>query len=71
MNQWLSAIRKTTISNTNLLNYFHPGVFHKNKWTCCKRVIQSGQWIQSRVLQKGYKNQSNLRKSSSGEAGRL
>lgn len=41
MNQWLSAIRKTTISNTNLLNYFHPGVFHKNKWTCCKRVIQS------------------------------
>ena len=50
MNQWLSAIRKTTISNTNLLNYFHPGVFHKNKWTCCKRVIQSGQWIQSRVL---------------------
>ncbi|XP_078363038.1 rasGAP-activating-like protein 1 isoform X2 [Oculina patagonica] len=41
MNQWLSAIRKTTISNPKMLSYFHPGVFHKNKWTCCKRVIKT------------------------------
>lgn len=41
MNQWLSAIRKTTISNPKMLSSFHPGVFHKNKWTCCKRVIKT------------------------------
>lgn len=40
MNQWLSAIRKTTISNSKMLTNFHPGVFHKNKWTCCKRVLR-------------------------------
>lgn len=40
MNQWLSAIRKTTISNPKMLSYFHPGVFHKNKWTCCKRALR-------------------------------
>lgn len=40
MNQWLSAIRKTTISNSKMLSYFHPGVFHKNKWTCCKRALR-------------------------------
>ncbi|CAH3197948.1 unnamed protein product, partial [Porites evermanni] len=42
MNQWLSAIRKTTISNPKMLSCFHPGVFHKNKWTCCKRALRQG-----------------------------
>ncbi|KAJ7387168.1 RasGAP-activating-like protein 1 [Desmophyllum pertusum] len=52
MNRWLSAIRKTTISNPKMLSYFHPGVFHKNKWTCCKRVIKTAggcQWTHTHV----------------------
>lgn len=40
MNQWLSAIRKTTIANPKMLSDFHPGTFHKNKWTCCKRLLR-------------------------------
>ncbi|XP_022103860.1 rasGAP-activating-like protein 1 isoform X3 [Acanthaster planci] len=33
--QWLSAIRKTCVSNPNMLNTFHPGAFRGSKWTCC------------------------------------
>ncbi|XP_068678969.1 rasGAP-activating-like protein 1 isoform X1 [Montipora foliosa] len=43
MNQWLSAIRKITISNAISLNEFHPGVFRKTKWTCCKRLLRQAE----------------------------
>ncbi|XP_071789883.1 rasGAP-activating-like protein 1 isoform X1 [Asterias amurensis] len=33
--QWLSAIRKTCVSNAKMLNTFHPGAFRGSKWTCC------------------------------------
>ncbi|KAF7238479.1 RasGAP-activating-like protein 1 [Varanus komodoensis] len=35
LNQWLSAIRKVTISNECMLPFCHPGVFRGNRWTCC------------------------------------
>lgn len=46
MNQWLSAIRKTTISNSNMLTEFHPGAFNKTKWTCCK-LLRKAEGCQS------------------------
>ncbi|KAJ6659120.1 hypothetical protein lerEdw1_019423 [Lerista edwardsae] len=35
LNQWLSAIRKATISNERMLPFCHPGTFRGNRWTCC------------------------------------
>ncbi|KAM3826192.1 rasGAP-activating-like protein 1 isoform 2-T2 [Vipera latastei] len=35
LNQWLSAIRKATISNECMLPFCHPGAFRSNRWTCC------------------------------------
>ncbi|XP_077164219.1 rasGAP-activating-like protein 1 isoform X2 [Paroedura picta] len=35
LNQWLSAIRKVTISNECMLPFCHPGAFRGNRWTCC------------------------------------
>ncbi|XP_015681813.1 rasGAP-activating-like protein 1 [Protobothrops mucrosquamatus] len=35
LNQWLSAIRKATISNECMLPFCHPGAFRGNRWTCC------------------------------------
>uniref|UniRef100_A0A803THC9 RAS protein activator like 1 n=1 Tax=Anolis carolinensis TaxID=28377 RepID=A0A803THC9_ANOCA len=35
LNQWLSAIRKVTVSNDCMLPFCHPGTFRGNRWTCC------------------------------------
>ncbi|XP_065104401.1 rasGAP-activating-like protein 1 [Paramisgurnus dabryanus] len=35
LNHWLSAIRKVSIYNENMLPSFHPGAYRGNKWTCC------------------------------------
>nr|XP_060641414.1 rasGAP-activating-like protein 1 isoform X1 [Anolis sagrei ordinatus] len=35
LNQWLSAIRKVTVSNDCMLSFCHPGTFRGNRWTCC------------------------------------
>ncbi|XP_056585729.1 rasGAP-activating-like protein 1 isoform X2 [Triplophysa dalaica] len=35
LNQWLSAIRKVSVYNDNMLPSFHPGAYRSNKWTCC------------------------------------
>ncbi|XP_063000421.1 rasGAP-activating-like protein 1 [Elgaria multicarinata webbii] len=35
LNQWLSAIRKATVSNECMLPFCHPGTFRGNRWTCC------------------------------------
>ncbi|XP_020662756.3 rasGAP-activating-like protein 1 isoform X1 [Pogona vitticeps] len=35
LNQWLSAIRKVTVSNERMLPFCHPGAFRGNRWTCC------------------------------------
>ncbi|XP_070619201.1 LOW QUALITY PROTEIN: rasGAP-activating-like protein 1 [Erythrolamprus reginae] len=35
LNQWLSAIRKATISNECMMPFCHPGAFRGNRWTCC------------------------------------
>ncbi|KAK1158400.1 hypothetical protein AOXY_G23305 [Acipenser oxyrinchus oxyrinchus] len=35
LNQWLSALRKSCIHNTETLNSYHPGVFKGDKWSCC------------------------------------
>ncbi|XP_053136296.1 rasGAP-activating-like protein 1 isoform X2 [Hemicordylus capensis] len=35
LNQWLSAVRKATISNEWMLPFCHPGTFRGNRWTCC------------------------------------
>ena len=59
MNQWLSAIRKTTIANPKMPSDFHPGAFHKNKWTCCKRLLRQGKRKQTNV--KGGVQHVNIR----------
>ncbi|XP_072034910.1 rasGAP-activating-like protein 1 isoform X2 [Amphiura filiformis] len=33
--QWLSSIRKTCVSNPDMLRTFHPGAFRTGRWTCC------------------------------------
>ncbi|XP_078680430.1 rasGAP-activating-like protein 1 [Branchiostoma floridae x Branchiostoma belcheri] len=35
MHQWLSAIRKTCVTNSRMLGTFHPGTNRAGKWTCC------------------------------------
>ncbi|XP_068937502.1 rasGAP-activating-like protein 1 [Petaurus breviceps papuanus] len=35
LNQWLSAIRKASVCNEDMLPSCHPGVFRGNRWTCC------------------------------------
>uniref|UniRef100_A0A8D2JH20 RAS protein activator like 1 n=1 Tax=Varanus komodoensis TaxID=61221 RepID=A0A8D2JH20_VARKO len=42
LNQWLSAIRKVTISNECMLPFCHPGVFRGNRWTCCLQTDRAG-----------------------------
>lgn len=35
LNQWLSSLRKYCVSNKQMLNSYHPGVFKGEKWSCC------------------------------------
>lgn len=42
LNQWLSALRKVSISNPGLLGSYHPGVFRGDKWSCCHQKDKSG-----------------------------
>ncbi|XP_018417212.1 PREDICTED: ras GTPase-activating protein 4-like [Nanorana parkeri] len=35
LNQWLSALRKVCVNNSNMLCAYHPGVFKGEKWSCC------------------------------------
>ncbi|KAM9320064.1 ras GTPase-activating protein 4-like [Gastrophryne carolinensis] len=35
LNQWLSALRKVCVNNTDMLCSYHPGVFKGEKWSCC------------------------------------
>ncbi|XP_069767433.1 ras GTPase-activating protein 4 isoform X2 [Narcine bancroftii] len=35
LNQWLSSLRKYCVSNEQMLNAYHPGVFKGEKWSCC------------------------------------
>ncbi|XP_072098974.1 ras GTPase-activating protein 4 [Mobula birostris] len=35
LNQWLSSLRKHCVSNEQMLNSYHPGVFKGEKWGCC------------------------------------
>ncbi|KAJ7309609.1 hypothetical protein JRQ81_007663 [Phrynocephalus forsythii] len=41
LNQWLSAIRKVTVSNERMLPFCHPGTFRGNRWTCCLQADRS------------------------------
>ncbi|CAH1802446.1 unnamed protein product [Owenia fusiformis] len=41
LSSWISSIRKTCITNTFLLEYYHPGAFSGNKWTCCLTKLKS------------------------------
>lgn len=42
LNQWLSALRKVSISNPGLLGSYHPGIFRGDKWSCCHQKDKSG-----------------------------
>ncbi|XP_043574863.1 ras GTPase-activating protein 4 [Chiloscyllium plagiosum] len=35
LNQWLSSLRKHCVSNEQMLNSYHPGVFKGERWSCC------------------------------------
>ncbi|XP_066552321.1 ras GTPase-activating protein 4 [Amia ocellicauda] len=35
LNQWLSALRKACIHNTETMSSYHPGVYKGEKWSCC------------------------------------
>ncbi|KAL4660578.1 ras GTPase-activating protein 4-like [Arapaima gigas] len=35
LNQWLSALRKACIHNTNTMSSYHPGIYKGDKWSCC------------------------------------
>ncbi|XP_068124786.1 ras GTPase-activating protein 4-like isoform X2 [Hyperolius riggenbachi] len=35
LNQWLSALRKVCVNNSDMLCAYHPGVFKGEKWSCC------------------------------------
>ncbi|XP_053324751.1 rasGAP-activating-like protein 1 isoform X2 [Spea bombifrons] len=35
LNQWLSALRKVSLSNQRLLPTYHPGAYRNAHWTCC------------------------------------
>ncbi|XP_077864810.1 rasGAP-activating-like protein 1 [Saccoglossus kowalevskii] len=41
MHQWLSAIRKTCVSNVNMMDTFHPGAYRGSRWTCCLQTAKS------------------------------
>ncbi|XP_034525855.1 ras GTPase-activating protein 4B isoform X3 [Ailuropoda melanoleuca] len=41
LNQWLSALRKVSISNPGLLGSYHPGIFRGDKWSCCHQKDKS------------------------------
>eukprot|EP00071_Canis_lupus_P041745 XP_022275302.1 ras GTPase-activating protein 4B isoform X5 [Canis lupus familiaris] len=41
LNQWLSALRKMSISNPGLLGSYHPGIFRGDKWSCCHQKDKS------------------------------
>lgn len=43
LNQWLSALRKMSISNPGLLGSYHPGIFRGDKWSCCHQKDKSGE----------------------------
>ena len=40
--QWLSSIRKTCVSNRDMLRTFHPGAFRSGKWSCCLGSNRAG-----------------------------
>ncbi|XP_019367018.1 PREDICTED: ras GTPase-activating protein 4-like [Gavialis gangeticus] len=42
LNQWLSALRKACVNNTEMLCSYHPGVFRGDKWSCCHQKDKSG-----------------------------
>ncbi|XP_015223336.2 ras GTPase-activating protein 4 isoform X1 [Lepisosteus oculatus] len=35
LNQWLSALRKACIHNTETMSSYHPGIYKGDKWSCC------------------------------------
>lgn len=35
LNQWLSALRKVSLCNQNLLPTYHQGAYRNSHWTCC------------------------------------
>ncbi|CAJ0919629.1 unnamed protein product [Ranitomeya imitator] len=35
LNQWLSALRKICVNNSDMLGSYHPGVYKGEKWSCC------------------------------------
>ncbi|XP_036370669.1 rasGAP-activating-like protein 1 isoform X3 [Octopus sinensis] len=35
---WLSAIRKTFSANKQQLKTYHPGIYRRNRWSCCHRI---------------------------------
>ncbi len=43
--QWLSSIRKTCVSNPDMLRTFHPGAFRSGKWTCCLGTNKAGKYM--------------------------
>ena len=43
LNHWISSIRKTCISNRDLLKMFHPGIYRKC-WTCCLKNEKLGEY---------------------------
>ncbi|OCT92268.1 ras GTPase-activating protein 4 isoform X1 [Xenopus laevis] len=42
LNQWLSALRKVCVNNTEMLCSYHPGVFKGDKWSCCHQKDKAG-----------------------------
>ncbi|ETE61903.1 RasGAP-activating-like protein 1, partial [Ophiophagus hannah] len=50
LNQWLSAIRKATITNECMLPFCHPGAFRGNRWTCCLQTDRAGNQILHRRI---------------------
>uniref|UniRef100_A0A8C9T1R1 RAS p21 protein activator 4 n=1 Tax=Scleropages formosus TaxID=113540 RepID=A0A8C9T1R1_SCLFO len=35
LNQWLSALRKACIHNTDTMSSYHPGIYKGDRWSCC------------------------------------
>jgi len=50
LNHWISSIRKTCISNRDLLKMFHPGIFRK-VWTCCLKSEKTAEGCNKAVRQ--------------------
>ena len=51
--QWLSSIRKTCVSNRDMLRTFHPGALRSGKWTCCLGSNRAGKVPRWRVSRGG------------------